>query len=457
MSFYRTLVIDDSEDIREALSLLLEYAGHEVKTASDGETGLEVTRSFRPDLIITDLSMPGMGGLEFLVKLRSDIAPPLPRVIVCSGFDSSADEALRLGAARFVVKPIEPATFLPIVAEVLEGRAPTPSIVAREQAFSREAGARAAEKAARVIGALTVTTGDLEGMLTRLVQRLADYFAIAPACVAVLDGDGFKVMAASRGCPVPAGARFASRGHFATSILAAQSSLVVPEARPFGPLSLVGNPEPLVLGFLVAVPLVVEDVPIGALALVGSAPRRFSAEDLAILETIGRLASHQLTHSGPVGDRVELWPPSLIEVILRSELSSLHRERGGLALILADVDAEAVDLDALLAGDGGRLSVCRRATGTWAICKRAPTAVSAMSVASTVLSTIAKGGALRAAGWVSVIDDGLPPIASEHVFQLAARALEQARSNPERPVERIEVGASSSPLGPALGSSISRA
>jgi CheY-like chemotaxis protein len=458
MSSYRTLVIDDSEDIRELMGALLESVGHEVKTAPDGESGLQVARSFRPDLIITDLSMPGMGGLELLVRVRSDLAPPLPPVIVCSGFDTSAKDALRLGAARFVAKPVEASTLLSIVEEVLEGRTPAPSLLAREQAFAREARERAIETAARVMSKLTATTPDLGGVLTRLAQRMADYFAIAPACVALLDGDGFKVMAASRGCPVPAGTRVSSSGRFSTSILAARSSLVVPEARPFGPLSLVGSPDPLVLGFLVAVPLVVEDVPVGVLALAASEPRRFCAEDLIILESVGRLASQRLGDGGPVGASVELWPSSLIEVILSAELSCLHRARGGLDLLLADADPEAVDLDALLAllaSDDGRLSVCRRnGPGSLAICKRDASAVSATGVVSKVLSTISKGDALRAAGWVSVRDEGLPSVAFEHVFELAERALEQARANPDRPVERIEVGVSPLPTGPALGSSI---
>lgn len=428
--------------------MLLEDVGHEVETAPEGEAGLEVTRAFRPDLIITDLSMPGMGGLEFLVRLRSDIAPPIPPVIVCSGFDATAAEALRLGAACFVTKPIDAEKFLSIVAQVLEGRGPDPSILAQEQELAHKAGERAAETAARMMKTLALTTPDLEGVLKRFVQRTADYFEIAPACIAVLDNDDLKVLAASRGCPVPAGARFRGGGRFSTSILAARSCLVLPDARPYGAAAIDGRPGGVGLGFVVAVPLVLEDVPIGALVLLASEPHRFSSEDLSIFESVGRVASQKLGDGGPIGSRIELWPPSLADVVLTAELSSLRRERGGFDLVLVDVDPQALTLDAVLAlvaRGGQRFSMFQRQPGTLALFKRDSNAVSATTVLSDVLSTLSTAGALGAAGWISLIGDGMPLIPADLVLQLGVRALEQARANPGRRLERIEVRVTPSP------------
>src|ERR1039458_9621785 len=65
----KILVIDDEEDLRENLKYVLEKNGYVVKLASDGIKGLEVLESYSPDLIILDLNMPHMGGIEFYQKI----------------------------------------------------------------------------------------------------------------------------------------------------------------------------------------------------------------------------------------------------------------------------------------------------------------------------------------------------------------------------------------------------
>ena len=73
------LVVDDSDDLRELYQTLLGCEGYEVKTASSAEEALKILRSWWPSLVITDLFMPGIGGLELITCLRSKFAPPIPR------------------------------------------------------------------------------------------------------------------------------------------------------------------------------------------------------------------------------------------------------------------------------------------------------------------------------------------------------------------------------------------
>jgi CheY-like chemotaxis protein len=84
----RVLVIDDEPDVCDSVSLTLERAGHDVSTASDGKSGLELCRSSRMDVVISDIIMPGMQGVEVIKRLREEF--PDIRIIAISGGGNAA-------------------------------------------------------------------------------------------------------------------------------------------------------------------------------------------------------------------------------------------------------------------------------------------------------------------------------------------------------------------------------
>ena len=100
----RILIIEDEPDFVEALDVALSREGHDVLAAYDGRKGLELFRSSRPDLVLLDLMLPRMPGLDVLRRVRSESVVP---VIVLSAKDSEADvvAALELGADDYVTKP----------------------------------------------------------------------------------------------------------------------------------------------------------------------------------------------------------------------------------------------------------------------------------------------------------------------------------------------------------------
>ncbi|UCG81501.1 MAG: response regulator [Desulfobacterales bacterium] len=102
----KILVIDDEESIRKLMKIVLTHKGHEVATAETGEKGLEIFQTERPPIVVTDLKMPGIDGLEVLKRIK-DIAPDT-RVIVITGHGDmkSAIEALQLEASDFINKPV---------------------------------------------------------------------------------------------------------------------------------------------------------------------------------------------------------------------------------------------------------------------------------------------------------------------------------------------------------------
>jgi two-component system KDP operon response regulator KdpE len=98
------LVVDDEPQIRRVLRTALAGHGYNVRTASDGDEALDIMREWRPELVITDLSMPNMGGLELCRRIRSKYAVPII-VLSVRGEEKPKVEALDSGADDYVTKP----------------------------------------------------------------------------------------------------------------------------------------------------------------------------------------------------------------------------------------------------------------------------------------------------------------------------------------------------------------
>jgi two-component system, OmpR family, KDP operon response regulator KdpE len=100
----RILVVDDETQISRVLKTTLNSQGYEVKTASNGEAGFDAISDWLPDLLITDLSMPGMSGIELCRAVRERSNIPII-VLSVRGEEKSKIEALDAGADDYVTKP----------------------------------------------------------------------------------------------------------------------------------------------------------------------------------------------------------------------------------------------------------------------------------------------------------------------------------------------------------------
>ncbi|HSN73550.1 MAG TPA: response regulator [Anaerolineae bacterium] len=120
----KILIVDDDGDLRTLLGLCFLRRGHSIVVASNGAAALECLAVHEPDLLVTDVNMPVMGGLELLRRLRANGQIDLPVILLtaCSDLRAAATEA---GADAFLVKPV-PLRELAEVAERLlrERRAP---------------------------------------------------------------------------------------------------------------------------------------------------------------------------------------------------------------------------------------------------------------------------------------------------------------------------------------------
>lgn len=119
------LVVDDEVNIRGALVTLLEKKGHHVRGVGTGEEALEQLEAVAVDLVMTDLKMPGIGGMEFLRRLKGKW--PDTEVVVMTAYGSidTAVEAMRCGAYDYLTKPIDRERFPIVVEKALERHALT--------------------------------------------------------------------------------------------------------------------------------------------------------------------------------------------------------------------------------------------------------------------------------------------------------------------------------------------
>jgi len=117
----RILVIDDELDMLMLLRMIIEEkTGYEVETTNNPSEGLKMLTERNYDLVITDLKMPGMDGLELFEELR-EIRSDIPVIIITAyGSPEAADEALNKGVADFITKPFRKDTILFIMRRVLE-------------------------------------------------------------------------------------------------------------------------------------------------------------------------------------------------------------------------------------------------------------------------------------------------------------------------------------------------
>ena len=118
----RILIIDDEKSIREVFGVLLGEQGYLVEVAETGRRGLEKARDFAPDVVLLDMNLPDISGLEVLAGLRR--AEPAPGIVIVTAFGTirNAVEATKLGASDYLEKPVDNEELLLAISRILEVR-----------------------------------------------------------------------------------------------------------------------------------------------------------------------------------------------------------------------------------------------------------------------------------------------------------------------------------------------
>jgi CheY-like chemotaxis protein len=101
----RILLIEDDAEGREALVALLDAWGHEVRVAADGLSGFDLAVAERPEVIVVDIGLPDINGVDVIRRLRAAMSRDEVRIVAYSGYHLMTDQAWEAGCDAFVLKP----------------------------------------------------------------------------------------------------------------------------------------------------------------------------------------------------------------------------------------------------------------------------------------------------------------------------------------------------------------
>jgi CheY-like chemotaxis protein len=293
----RVLIIDDSEDLQATLEMILTDEGFEVASALDGQRGLQLTRELRPDVILLDMMMPEMDGLEFLSCLASEPSSP---VVANSGFDAYRDEALRRGAVAFLLKPLSMETLVGALRSAIERRAVPPTVLAQNAARVEQQRRRALEESHRAVARLDETgimSNAHEG-LERIARWLPGYFGFGTCLVHILRGRDVCIQAMHNGpAQLYEGQRYPRDTVYCDDVMTAGSTLVLTDPVRH-PSEHFAHHKEIEAGYRFYVGTPLKATPTGAvlgtLCMGDTTPHEFHTEDMRVLQSLGRGAAQGL-------------------------------------------------------------------------------------------------------------------------------------------------------------------
>lgn len=215
-------MVDDSEELLEMYEALL-GAKYSVKTATNADDAFATVRDWRPEVVLTDVSMPGRTGLDLITQIRSDLAPPLPRIGVITGFPDFEAGARDRGASAVLLKPFDLETLEAVVRD-LSDRVTTSSPL-RDRALERRAAAT--REAERFVDEFLAANPDAEAMTAHSARRVARYFGSSTVLVLLLRAGRLRIFASSDPAFAVGTEVDHSLGRAAGSVLASGATLFV--------------------------------------------------------------------------------------------------------------------------------------------------------------------------------------------------------------------------------------
>lgn len=270
------LAVDDDASVRRMLQILLTNAGYRVSLASTGEEALAYLELVTPDLVLLDISLPGLSGRQVMERIKADPDRPFIPVILITGHSDPESKvaALDAGADDFLVKPVDLTELLARVRAMLRLQRSQRSLRAEQRKtelllhLTRELG----------------TTLDLDRLLTQFLNRLADAVGAVRASILVLTSDQPRLFSSTRNRPTIPLSDLLNQG-VAGWVLRERKPLIIADTREDSRWIAVNSQQRAVRS-VAAVPLVREGRALAAITLVHHTPGYFNQDHLELLNAV---------------------------------------------------------------------------------------------------------------------------------------------------------------------------
>ncbi len=283
----RVLVVDDSEDLRDSIAEVLLAFGYKVLVASALDEAFEILRTRPIDVVVTDIMMGGgPSGLDLITRIRSDLGPPVPPVIACSGFPGFKQEALGRGAAAFLIKPFAMFDLRRAIEAALTGQ--TEQLKSVETSLrGQNYRDRSAHEAEALLRDLILGQPEFRERARWAARWAGAYLDVRHAIlVGLIDGE-LRVQASNQDQRFPIGTSIDEHLPLCRDVLESHASLVLPDLSAFPALA-AKQGKLQVRSFAAVPPLTPVGVACGALCAFDELPKKLDADDLAIMELFGR-------------------------------------------------------------------------------------------------------------------------------------------------------------------------
>lgn len=418
------LLVDDSQDILEIFTLVLADQ-YDVRTARSADEAFAIACEWRPEVLLTDISMPGRSGLDLITQVRSDLAPPQPRIGVISGFAEFESAARARGAALFLLKPVDVDALKSAIVGLL-GRPVAPKPLPNSALLRRATATREAEG---IVDRFLADYPDAAVNATRAVENAARYFGASAVLLLILRGGELEVFATSDPDRFPRRTVEGGTLGYATSVIASGATLFIPTK---GALAEFGELQDADLRLVACAAMRSPNGdPIAGVAILSTVDQAFDTHDLPIIDEVSRQSEGVLARRRPLGTRRIVGSHLLVEAwwrrLLDRELELVAEGQGhSVCASLVDVSVpltEHVDADeTIFAQLGDHMAVGARHGSQLAVFKRAADARVAQDEVRRCLTTIDDLlGVTRAA--MLTVGANQPPRRSEIVLDLLEGAV----------------------------------
>ena len=344
--------MDDSASLSEIYKIALEDEGYQVALAADGAEGLQMISAWSPDLVLLDMMMPEMDGLEVLEALRTSRPFHFPKVIANSGFEGYREAALARGAIVFLAKPLSLDVLLGAVKMALSGLVPDKLTVEKNRREVEELREKSLAATQALMARLSpAMLSDIHQQLQSLVVWIRSYFGFGVSIIHLLKGNELCVEAVYGTGPEKArpGPCFPRKSIYCDDVIVAGSSLYINDPLRHPSQYFSGHRTVVESGwhFYLGVPLVSPGgIVFGTLCLVDRRSRNLRAEDVHLFELLGiktaellnDVSFHPKLHLNFI-NRDGIFNEAMLPALLEHALHRTIRDSGELCVAVSKLDS----------------------------------------------------------------------------------------------------------------------